>query len=464
MIEQFDATQALPQLINQANQEQQALLDDDDRTLSEDEKHQPSQTSLIKLDECVAQPVQLFASATGLMEDDKLLVARTQSSVLLEHLLSEWTNLDETNAMDADGTAPNRANAQSVISERQEATSSDESGRGLNPTSSQSRSAEKALSIITAGLDSVTLSGLHGENNDNASSTSSAPVPRENDTLAARLAKIMPPVPDGWAYHVDSHARIIPYVHLQTRRIDWDLPKSKPTRKDRRNSAAPILSLAPSQGPVKPEPLFLQFCAQMVPQIEASGLNPELINGRVRYEWFTLSPGNRALWEMQYSEQLREYERKMEQYQCDLGRKSPEALPLHQKANQRSLTPTNLAEDSASGPTRYGPLSTHELKYRRQQSESAAYGADPPPAYYFRSGEEVQNPGLTSDRRRSRRSRKSEKSENLQAPTKFERISSIVAGDGKQEWTRDEDDPDKFVRKMKWGEGWKLLREMATEN
>ena len=103
MIEQLYAVQALSQLINESKQERQTLLDTDHWPRGEAEKDQLSETSSISYDEDVAQPLQLLSLETDMTNDDKLLVARTQSPMLLDRLLSEWTNLDDAQPADREG-------------------------------------------------------------------------------------------------------------------------------------------------------------------------------------------------------------------------------------------------------------------------------------------------------------------------------------------------------------------------
>ena len=58
----------------------------------------------------------------------------------------------------------------------------------------------------------------------------------------------------------------------------------------------------------------------MFPQLEADAYDPEQIQPRIRLEWNNLSDEHRALWDDRYHEQMREYEREMDEYKRDSRR------------------------------------------------------------------------------------------------------------------------------------------------
>ena len=211
----------------------------------------------MKLDECVAQPVQLFASVTDLTEEDKLLVARTQSSVLLEHLLSEWTTLDGVKPEDTFGTAPKRVSLKRVDSEARTSTPCEKSDRHPDPTGLQNENSPQALPSRDVGLLSL-------------SSTAGALLNAiaENRRSSIRPDESIPPLPDGWVHHVDTDSRKSYYVHLPTKRIEFKHPSSPPgpmTAKeylDNQRANMPVLSIPEGWSILlngRPEPAFWQL-------------------------------------------------------------------------------------------------------------------------------------------------------------------------------------------------------------
>ena len=138
MIEQLYAVQALPQLINEAKQERQTLLDTDHWPRGEAEKDQSSETSSITVAESIAQPLELLSLDTDMTNDDKLLIARTQSPMLIEQLLSEWTNLDDAQPADREGKREAKDAA---------ATNAEDAGRAVRDGPRRARSEEKNTEI-----------------------------------------------------------------------------------------------------------------------------------------------------------------------------------------------------------------------------------------------------------------------------------------------------------------------------
>ena len=346
MIEQLYAVQALPQLINEAKEEQKKLLDDVHHPRWEDEKDQLSETSSITIAESIAQPLELLSLDTDMTNDDKLLVARTQSPMLIEQLLSEWTNLDDAQPADREGKSE----------------------------------AKDAATPNAEDAERVARDGPRRARSEEENTEIEAPQGRD------------------WEKARKEHLNFVEWAEQDDRR------RARKKTKEARLEA----------------------------EVEAE--NTEIVAPDDR---------RRARKTKEEAElEVRQEREKEQAYRMVADLEARQEREKQQAYKEQELKDQWLEERR---------IRRAQRDKRREEEDERAYAVQ---RRKEREAERAARESIATNERLLR-------SKNAQNPTTMDRLNVILVGDGKQEWTRSEDDPDKFERKASMREVFKMWREMS---